>query len=212
MSPTSVFTYGTHYLNLGYLPGGALGVAQFASDPNYAASEWLALPLFGYDYRGLFPATQPPTYTLAALLQPVTPTQTLSSPGVTLWNTPVLSGVLSLKDFGLVVVIAASADSARVWIEQSQVYAKDLPLVAAVSAGADPLARPYYTSKQLKGLVNGIIGGAQYEDLVGVQPKTFDRWDTLGWGMFTAAALIVIGNAFYGFRALWRLRKPRKKK
>ena len=30
------YTYGTHYLNLGYIPGGPIGLLQFASQPHNA--------------------------------------------------------------------------------------------------------------------------------------------------------------------------------
>ncbi|MBI3286506.1 MAG: zinc ribbon domain-containing protein [Chloroflexi bacterium] len=68
------------------------------------------------------------------------------------------------KDIDLVVVLAADPAALRRWVEQVQgPYGRTL--VAGVSAQVDPLARPYYRSGQVRGLLSGLVGAAEYEQL-----------------------------------------------
>jgi hypothetical protein len=157
------YTYGTHFINLGYIPGGPVGLLQFAAQPR---------SLFTSDFSG----------------------------SLTVLETSLMSPVGGLNDFGLIVLITATPDSARAWVEQTQNYAANVPMVAAVSAGADPLVRPYYEADppQIRGLVSGILQTTQYERQAGVSGAASARWERLGIGLLTAAALLAVGNLIYG--------------
>ncbi|MBL8056398.1 MAG: zinc ribbon domain-containing protein [Anaerolineales bacterium] len=162
------------HLNLGYLPGGPLGLLQFARFPRLA---------FRADFAG----------------------RDFSAQGG-LWAQPVLRGINSLDDFGLVIVISAAPDDARAWLEQTQGSAT--PLVLAVSAGTAPLVRSYYeagSSGRLAGLVNGLAGAMQYQRQAGVYREVATetlqlRWEMVGSGLLTVALLLVLGNLFHGVR------------
>jgi hypothetical protein len=177
LSQTTGFQYasGTHYLNLGYLPGGAVGIAQFAADPRSAILT---------DFAG--------------------------TPDV--WAQPVVGRVNSLGDFGAVVLVTASPDSARAWIEQTQAFAAQIPMLAALSAGADPLVRPYYEgdSPRLRGLVSGLFAADQYQRQAGQPEDSTLAWrrDMLGSGLFAAAILLAGGNL--GYALMGALRRPRR--
>ena len=177
LSQTTGFQYasGTHYLNLGYLPGGAVGIAQFAADPRSAILT---------DFAG--------------------------TPDV--WAQPVVGRVNSLGDFGAVVLVTASPDSARAWIEQTQAFAAQIPMFAALSAGADPLVRPYYEgdSPRLRGLVSGLFAADQYQRQAGQPEDSTLAWrrDMLGSGLFAAAILLAGGNLVYAL--MGALRRPRR--
>jgi hypothetical protein len=51
------------------------------------------------------------------------------------------------------------------WLEQVAPRNK-APVVAVTGAGADPLLRPYWESRQLAGLVSGFDGAASYTTLL----------------------------------------------
>jgi hypothetical protein len=77
-----------------------------------------------------------------------------------------------------------------------------IPLVTGVSASVDPLARPYYEaeSKQLAGIVGGVLGAATYEALDGgVSPvdETTSGLDSLWVGQLAFILLLLVGNGLY---------------
>jgi hypothetical protein len=163
------YAYGTHYLNLGYLPGGPVGLLQFAAAPRTAMHR---------DFAGAFnPAG------LAAA--------------------PILARVNRLQDFGLIVVVGAAPETARAWVEQTQVFAGPVPRVAVVSAVAEPMVRPYVearpgTPAQLQGMVAGLVGAAQYEQQASAPGAAAGRWAALGGGLLGAMLIIAVGGVVYG--------------
>jgi hypothetical protein len=162
------------HINLGYLPGGPVGILQFASDPRTALSADFA----GRDFadRG------------------------------GLWALPLLRPVRSLEDFSAAVLISATPEDARAWIEQTQ--GLRTRLVLAVSAGVAPLVRPYYEADQaadpaqirLAGFVSGATGAMQYETRAGVPVPlpALIRWEMLGGGLLTIALWLILGNLAHG--------------
>jgi hypothetical protein len=159
------YTYGTHYLNLGYLPGGPVGVLRFAAAP-----------------RALLPSDFGSRLSDAAL-----------------WEAPALGGLDRLDEFGLIVVIADAPDAPRAWIEQASAFAGDVPMVAVVSAGLEPLVRPYREGPQpqLAGMVAGLADAAQYEQQASLPGAATVRRGALGGGLLTAALILAIGNLLY---------------
>jgi hypothetical protein len=168
------YTYGTHYLNLGYIPGGPVGLLQFAAAPRR---------LFQRDFAG----------------------------SSEVWTTPLMTPVSRLSDFGLIVLITATPDSARAWVEQTRNYAQGVKMLAVVSAGADPLVRPYYEADppQIAGMVSGLRGAAQYEKQAGLPGAAGERWDMFGSGLLAAAVIIFVGNVINAATSLLRRRKKR---
>ena len=158
------YTYGVNYINLGYIPGGPVGLLQFATNPR---------SLFNTDFSG----------------------------AMRVWDAqsaPEMSQVYGLSDFSLIVLASSTPDAIRAWIEQTQSFAAAAPVVAVVSAGADPLVRPYYEANppQIKGMVTGIVGAAQYEQRAGLPGggPASNRWDAIGGGVLAAVILIIAGN------------------
>ena len=109
-----------------------------------------------------------------------------------------------LSDFGLLVLITATPDETRAWIEQSQNYAAGIPRLAVVSAGAEPMVAPYSEgeAQQLDGLVAELVGAAQYEQQAGLPGLASRHWGALGGGLWAAVMLIVGGNAVYAVLAV----------
>ena len=171
------YEYGANYLNLGYIPGGAVGLLQFAAAPQ---------SLFTYDFSG----------------------------ALAVWQLPLAQHITRLGDFGLIILVEASPDSARAWIEQTGRFADGVPVLAAVSAGAAPLVRPYSETNppQIHALVSGIIGAAQYEQQAGLPGAASARWNAMNGGLLIPAGLIAAGSRAGGvLRLAARLRGRRRR-
>jgi len=82
---------------------------------------------------------------------------------------PALEGVETLRDIDLAVDLAAGA-TVDAWVMYgSDRY--DFPLVAAPTAVATPRCYPFVQSKQLVGLLGGLRGAADYEQILNVPGK-----------------------------------------
>ncbi|MFQ5942990.1 MAG: hypothetical protein ACE5JF_05505 [Anaerolineales bacterium] len=123
------------------------------------------------------------------------------------WDTPVLDQVQLLSDFGMVAVITADSESARVWTEQARPNMGDTPLVVVLSAGAEPLIRPYFENDDPKvgGILSGLPAAAAYELRNGRLGLAQERWDAFGAAML-AAEIVLLAGVGYGFLIWWRSR------
>jgi hypothetical protein len=157
---------GVNYMHLGYLSGGPTAVQVFAAAPREA------IP------RGFLP--------------PEEAGQEIRSG----WEHPMLQSVGRLADFGMVVVITAGTENARTWAEQATPWMGDTPLVMVLSAGAEPLVRPYYEAldPQVDGILTGIPAAVAYEQLNAAPGDAQSRWDAFGMGMFAATLLLLAGS------------------
>ena len=157
---------GEQYLNLGYLPGGQMGIRAFAENPSVTA------PYAYAQSSNLFNLAQYPA-----------------------WSLPPLQGVTSLSQFAALILITDNADSARAWIEQTAAARGTIPFVVISSAQASPMIQPYYASQQVNGLVSGLYGGALFEQNNAGRPGTARAyWDAYSIGMLLAMVLIVVGG------------------
>ncbi len=111
----------------------------------------------------------------------------------------------SLDDVALIVPVSDSTLAVRWWVEQmGPGTLADRPMIAAVSAAADPSVRPYYNhidpkAGQLIGLVSGVTDAAAYENRLG-QPERAVR--SLAAQSVAHLGLVVIGlgGTVMGFR------------
>jgi hypothetical protein len=157
---------GDQYVNLGYLPGGQMGIRAFAENPSTTAQ-----------------------YTVPQSLDLMNFNPTLA------WTLPPLAGVTSLSNFAAWVLITDDADSARTWIEQTASARQAVPFVVVSSAQAAPMIQPYYASQQISGLVSGLYGGALFEQNNSGRPGTVRTyWDAYSIGMLLAMVLILGGG------------------
>lgn len=159
------------YANLGYLPGGALGIRSFAEAP-----------------RRLLPFSQD---------------------GSAVWDAAPLSGVQSVADFAMALVLTDNPLTARVWIEQMKPLMGAKPLVMVVSAQVEPIVRPYFEAepKIVDGIVAGLPGGASYEQMFGRFSLARAYWDAYSIGVVLIAAMVVVGGAVQLFSHLLSNRK-----
>jgi hypothetical protein len=158
---------GSQYLNLGYLPGGQVGIRAFAENPAQTAQ---------------YPFLQNSNFLDFSI-----PAQSQTFPP--------LEGVSSLSNFGALILITDDADSARAWIEQTTPTRGAVPFVVVSSAQAAPMIQPYYSSKQISGLVSGLHGGVLFEQNNEGRSDTVRRyWDAYSIGMLLAMALMLGGG------------------
>jgi hypothetical protein len=115
------------------------------------------------------------------------------------WNQEPLQSIQTIRDFALVLVITDDPDVARSWVEQVQplldLNQQSIPLVMVVSAQAEPLVYPYYstTPRQVSGLVSGISGGAFYETIHGASLAR-RYWDAYNIGLILAVLVVAVGS------------------
>jgi hypothetical protein len=124
--------------------------------------------------------------------------------GTPLADSTVMEGLDTIQDFDLIVELAATQDTLHWWIEQASTPF-NVSLVTGVSASVDPLARPYYEaeSKQLMGMVGGIVGAATYETLHSGQSPEDEaavRLESLWAGQLAFILLLLVGNGVYLLR------------
>ena len=168
---------GRNIIHLGYLSGGSTAVQLFAVSPRDVVLEGFALP------------------------------EEITESDLSVWDTPVLEQVQSLSDFGMLVVIAADSETARVWAEQARPNLGDSTMVAVLSAGAEPLVRPYFESEDPKvgGILAGLPAAAAYELRNGRLGLAQVHWDAFGTAMLAAEFVLFAGTG-YGLFLWWRNR------
>ena len=112
--------------------------------------------------------------------------------GEPLETLPAMEGVSTFADVDLVIDFAAG-DSADSWI----VYGNE-PHGVEVAAGVTGVIvsqlYPFLDSGQLKGLLGGALGGAEYETLVGAPGDGSKRVAVLSFAHFLVIGLVVFGN------------------
>jgi len=132
-----------------------------------------AVPLkMGLDFRGQFP------------------TDTRDKP---LSEIPMLRSVTQLKQFALVATYSAGFPGA---LEHIRITASEygMPLVVGTTAVQTPQYFPYYDSGQVKGLIGGLRGAAEYEILTGFKGAAVGGMEAQSIAHFTIAGLIILSN------------------
>ncbi|OGN73671.1 MAG: hypothetical protein A2X25_15035 [Chloroflexi bacterium GWB2_49_20] len=122
------------------------------------------------------------------------------------WQTPLLQDIHTLADFDMVIILTDNSDTARIWVEQTGSILGQKPMLMAISAQAEPMIRPYYDSKQIKGLVTGLAGGKAYEQAQQSSGLGQQYWDSFSSGLFIAELIIILGSV-WSIISVWRKRK-----
>jgi hypothetical protein len=112
------------------------------------------------------------------------------------------SGVGSFSEYSALVVLTDHAQSGRVWVEQLQnrktvdPVLTNQPLLMVASAQAGPLLQPYVDSRQITGMISGLVDAARYERLNNNRPGIArSYWDTFGIGLMMSVAEFVYRDA-----------------
>ncbi len=123
------------------------------------------------------------------------------------WQSPLVSDVRRLADFGAVVVITAGTENARNWAEQTHPWIGETPLLMVLSAGAEPLVRPYFeaTDQRVQGILTGLPSALAYQQLNGQALTVESRWNGFGSMMFAVQSILIAGGLYGG--ATWLINR-----
>lgn len=125
--------------------------------------------------------------------------------GTPIERLPVLDGVRTVKEFGLLIAISAGAPGAREWVQQAQTR-HGLKMAASVTAVSAPDYYPYYLSGQLLALVGGMRGSAEYEKLMGYRGRATQGMNSQNMAHLLIILAIILANVIY-FAGRWSWRK-----
>jgi len=125
------------------------------------------------------------------------------------WESSMLSGVTALSDFGAVILITSGAETARTWIEQASPRLGEVPLLMVLSAGVEPMVRPYYETlnPQVDAILAGLPAAAAYENANGRPGGAQSIWGGFGSGLFVAELALALGAGYGLLTALLARRR-----
>lgn len=114
---------------------------------------------------------------------------------------PCTMNIKNSKNIGAVVEVTPSS-TIEIWIAYFN-GPNNIPLIYCPTAVMATEAFPFLDSKQLQGMLNGVIGAAQYETLIGRADVATDAsatsWALSGAHVFIVF-LIILGNAIYAIQ------------
>ncbi|MEM6961537.1 MAG: hypothetical protein AAF355_04830 [Myxococcota bacterium] len=126
--------------------------------------------------------------------------------GTALDDLPVMESIQTLRDFRLIVSSGAGAPGPREYVQQV-VARHGLRFAAASTAVSVTDLTPYYPN-QIFGLVGGMRGSAEYEQLLGYAGQGTAGLNVLTFGQLLTIGAILLGNVLY-FLGLLRARRRR---
>ncbi|MBI5877524.1 MAG: hypothetical protein HZB53_07735 [Chloroflexi bacterium] len=109
--------------------------------------------------------------------------------GRPLAGSPLAAGLKSGQAFDLLIVFTDDGAQLKLWVEQV-LRDSGKPLLAGVSAAAEPVAAPYYDSGQLKGLLVGSRGAAEYEGYLGRPASAAASLDAISYVVIVLVVVI----------------------
>ena len=116
---------------------------------------------------------------------------------------PIMKGIRAAKDFPLIVNVSGGFPGTKEYVMQIQGQ-YSLKIVSSTTAVSGPEYIPFYKSGQIVGLAAGMVGAAQYEQLVmGEEAPPGERLggkegaNVLNLGHLYIIMLITVGNIAY---------------
>lgn len=106
---------------------------------------------------------------------------------------PLLKDVENYSSFGLVVSISVGYPGTKEYVQYAQ-GRFNLKLLAGSAAVSVPEYSAYYNSGQLLGMLTGISGAAEYEELIGRRALAAKAIDAQAIGHSVIILLILLGN------------------
>ncbi len=108
-------------------------------------------------------------------------------------NIPLMNGVDNYTQFAALISVSAGYPGTKEYV-QYVTTRFDIPLLSGSSAVSVPEYSAYFQSGQLKGLLTGITGAAEYEKLIGVPGLAITAMDGQTMGHIVIIAFILFGN------------------
>ncbi len=123
--------------------------------------------------------------------------------GASVGDLELTRGLRSLRDFALVFDLAAGDSIEFWWIPYGQ-EKYGFPFAAGCTAVMAPDLYPFLDSGQLRGLLGGLAGAAEYETLIGLRGSA-----SKGMSAQSATHLIIIAFVIFGNIAYFAARRGR---
>lgn len=116
--------------------------------------------------------------------------------GTAIDQIPVMDGLKDLNDIDLFICLWSGTPG---WAEYlRQWYTPyEIPVVGGTLGINGPGAAPYVAAGQLKGLVVGLRGGAEYEKLVGKPGEAISGMDAITTSHILVILFVIVGNLGY---------------
>ena len=106
---------------------------------------------------------------------------------------PIMRAVRNYSSFALLVSISAGYPGTKEYVQQVQ-GRFHIPIIAGVTAVSAPTLYPYLQTGQLRGLLGGMAGAAEYEDLRYERGMASRGMDAQSLAHVFIALCIVLGN------------------
>ena len=116
--------------------------------------------------------------------------------GTSIEDIPLMDQVLNYDSFPLLIDISAGYPGTKEYVQYTQ-DRFDIRLLSGAPAVSVPEFSAYYQSKQIKGMLTGIAGGAEYEALLGYPGLSARAMDGISMGHLVIILFILLGNVFY---------------
>jgi hypothetical protein len=109
---------------------------------------------------------------------------------------PIMRGIRNYSSFALLVSLSAGYPGTKEYVQQVQ-GRFHIPIIAGVTAVTAPTLYPYLQTGQLQGLLGGMAGAAEYEDLRYERGMASRGMDAQSLAHVFIALCIVLGNVAY---------------
>ncbi len=110
---------------------------------------------------------------------------------------PLMQGIRNIKDVDAILEYAGGDPGFNAYIRQVVEENPGINYAAGVVTVSYPGSMPYYNSGQVKGLLQGLRGAAEYEILVGIPGAGASLMDAQSIGHLVIIAFILMGNLAY---------------
>ena len=121
---------------------------------------------------------------------------------------PVMAGLKDMRQMGMVVLITGFVSVPENWVQYVHGPA-GVPMALGCTAVSAPQYYPYVDSKQFTGMIVGMRGASEYENLAGIpleNAKATQMMSAQSLAHVYVIILIILGNAIL----LYNLRKKRR--
>ncbi len=152
-------------------------------------------PKFGYEYGtdfAILPFKAGGAPAIAALADFYS-LHTVDKDGTPLKELPIFDGFDGMQDVSLITTSSTGDDALFLAMHLEPKF--HMPIVVGGAATVMPVVGPYLASGQLKGMISGLSGAAEYEVLSEMPGQAVGAMDAQSAGHLFIVGLVVLGNA-----------------
>ncbi len=109
---------------------------------------------------------------------------------------PIMQGIKDTRDFAAVIDFSAGNPGIQEWVRQVQ-GTLDINFLAACVTVSVPQTMPFVNAGQVKALLGGMRGAAEYETVMGKPGPSVAKMDAQSLGHLLIIAFIIVGNVAF---------------